>query len=70
MDNKNWRKRFKNRVDLSSRVTHLTKGGTNDEAFQNSSNKSKYATAKTVIIHNIILLIIHTCHDYYPSNFQ
>lgn len=35
MDKKDWRKRFKNRVDLSSRVTHLTKGDTDDEAFEN-----------------------------------
>ncbi len=35
MDKKTWRKRFKNRVDLSSRVTHLTKGDTDDEAFKN-----------------------------------
>lgn len=35
MNKKNWRKRFKNRVDLSSRVTHLTKGDTDDEAFKN-----------------------------------
>lgn len=35
MDKKDWRKRFKNRVDLSSRVTHLTKGDTDDEAFKN-----------------------------------
>lgn len=38
MDNKNWTKRFKYRVDLSSRVTHLTKGGTDDEAFDNLIN--------------------------------
>lgn len=38
MDNKNWTKRFKYRVDLSSRVTHLTKGGTDDEAFKNLIN--------------------------------
>lgn len=35
MNKKDWRKRFKNRVDLSSRVTHLTKGDTDDEAFEN-----------------------------------
>lgn len=35
MNKKDWRKRFKNRVDLSSRVTHLTKGDTDDEAFKN-----------------------------------
>ena len=35
MDEKNWRKRFKYRVDLSSRVTHLTKGETAEEAFRN-----------------------------------
>lgn len=35
MDKQDWRKRFKNRVDLSSRVTHLTKGDTDDEAFEN-----------------------------------
>ncbi len=27
MDRKEWRKRFKYRMDLSSRITHLTKGG-------------------------------------------
>lgn len=35
MDGKNWTKRFKYRVDLSSRVTHLTKGKTDDKAFEN-----------------------------------
>ena len=38
MDEKNWRKRFKYRVDLSSRVTHLTKGETAEEAFRNLIN--------------------------------
>lgn len=38
MDEKNWRKRFKYRVDLSSRVTHLTKGETAEEAFRNLMN--------------------------------
>ena len=38
MDEKNWRKRFKYRVDLSSRVTHLTKGETAEEAFRNLVN--------------------------------
>lgn len=36
MDRKEWRKRFKYRMDLSSRITHLTKGG--DEAFDNLIN--------------------------------
>ena len=38
MDEKNWRMRFKYRVDLSSRVTHLTKGETAEEAFRNLIN--------------------------------
>lgn len=38
MDEKNWRKRFKYRVDLSSRVTHLTNGETAEEAFRNLIN--------------------------------
>ena len=38
MDGKNWTKRFKYRVDLSSRVTHLTKGENDDEAFKNLIN--------------------------------
>lgn len=29
-----WRNRYKNRNDISSRLTHLTKGETEDEAFQ------------------------------------
>ncbi|MCB6415840.1 hypothetical protein LI221_12340 [Faecalimonas umbilicata] len=38
MDRKEWRKRFKYRMDLSSRITHLTKGGDEDEAFDNLIN--------------------------------
>lgn len=29
-----WRERYKNRNDISSRLTHLTKGTTSEEAFQ------------------------------------
>ena len=29
-----WRERYKNRNDISSRLTHLTKGATSEEAFQ------------------------------------
>lgn len=35
MNKEKWRKRFKHRMDLSSRVTHLTKGKDEDEAFRN-----------------------------------
>lgn len=38
MNEKKWRKRFKYRLDLSSRVTHLTKGKNNEEAFHNLIN--------------------------------
>lgn len=34
MDTKEWRNRYKNRNDISSRLTHLTKGDTPDEAFK------------------------------------
>lgn len=33
MEYKKWRERYKNRNDISSRLTHLTKGNTPDEAF-------------------------------------
>ena len=35
MDRKAWKKRIKYRGDLTSRVTHLTKGKTEVEAFKN-----------------------------------
>lgn len=38
MNKKQWRKRLKYRIDLSSRVTHLTKGRDDDEAFNNFIN--------------------------------
>lgn len=38
MNRKEWRKRFKYRMDLSSRITHLTKGKDEDEAFDNLIN--------------------------------
>lgn len=38
MDNREWRKRFKYRMDLSSRLTHLTKGLDEDDAFSNLIN--------------------------------
>ncbi len=34
MDFTEWRNRYKNRNDISSRLTHLTKGSTSEEAFQ------------------------------------
>lgn len=38
MNNKEWRKRFKYRMDLSSRLTHLTKGVNDNDAFNNLIN--------------------------------
>ena len=38
MDNREWRKRFKYRMDLSSRLTHLAKGLDEDDAFSNLIN--------------------------------
>lgn len=35
MDRTEWKRRFKYRMDLSSRVTHLTKGKDEEEAFNN-----------------------------------
>ena len=35
MDRKAWKKRIKYRGDLTSKVTHLTKGKTEVEAFEN-----------------------------------
>ncbi len=35
MNSTEWRKRIKHRNDISSRITHLTKGVDNDDAFQN-----------------------------------
>lgn len=35
MDFDEWRERYKNRNDISSRLTHLTKGDTIEEAFSN-----------------------------------
>ena len=34
MDFKDWRERYKNRNDISSRLTHLAKGDTPEEAFE------------------------------------
>ena len=60
MDEKNWRKRFKYRVDLSSRVTHLTKGETAEEAFRNLINilLKKYLKNLNMHIYNIITYVI------------
>lgn len=33
MEFSDWRERYKNRNDISSRLTHLTKGETPEEAF-------------------------------------
>ena len=41
-----WRKRYKNRNDISSRLTHLTKGNTIEEAF---STLIKILEEKTII---------------------
>lgn len=38
VNSKEWRKRFKYRMDLSSRLTHLTKGVDKDDAFNNLIN--------------------------------
>jgi len=38
MEQKEWRRRFKYRIDLSSKVTHLTKGNNCEEAFSNLIN--------------------------------
>lgn len=38
MKEKDWRKRFKYRSDMSSRVIHLTKGKDSEEAFSNLIN--------------------------------
>lgn len=38
VNRKEWRKRFKYRMDLSSRLTHLTKGVDKDDAFNNLIN--------------------------------
>lgn len=50
MDTIAWRKRFKYRGDLSSRVAHLTKGTNMDEAFYNLMNilkkKKIYGSSK------------------------
>ena len=35
MDFNEWRNRYKNRNDISSRLTHLTKGDTYEDAFKN-----------------------------------
>ena len=35
MNFEEWRNRYKNRNDISSRLTHLTKGNTVEEAFTN-----------------------------------
>lgn len=35
MDIKNWRERISHRNDITSRITHLTNGGDDDEAFKN-----------------------------------
>ena len=35
MDFNEWRNRYKNRNDISSRLTHLTKGDTHEDAFKN-----------------------------------
>lgn len=34
MEFSDWRERYKNRNDISSRLTHLTKGATSEEAFE------------------------------------
>ena len=41
-----WRNRYKNRNDISSRLTHLTKGNTIEEAF---STLLKILEEKTII---------------------
>ena len=46
MEFNEWRNRYKNRNDISSRLTHLTKGNTPDEAF---ANLSKILEEKTLI---------------------
>ncbi len=38
MEQREWKRRFKYRVDLSSRATHLTKGNNDEDAFSNLIN--------------------------------
>lgn len=35
MDHKDWRNRLNNRNDMAARITHLTRGNNDDEAFEN-----------------------------------